>query len=151
MLGIQNRMSNSTHKAEFNGAPCAYFDGMLNYFNLHEKQYRAKFDGQHWNGPCAENITYHVDPAGSIHDYRYLLGRMKDLSFTISLYSGNWDLVIPTRDTVENIKNLDLVESYLYTPWFTNNQHSGFIQLYSGIVFTIVKGASHQVPQSKRP
>ena len=29
-------------------------------------------------------------------------------------------------------------------------QHAGFIQLYSGIVLTVVKGASHMVPQSKR-
>jgi len=25
------------------------------------------------------------------------------------------------------------------------------MQIYSGVIFTIVKGASHQVPQSKRP
>ena len=29
-------------------------------------------------------------------------------------------------------------------------QHAGFIQIYSGIVLTVVKGASHMVPQSKR-
>lgn len=31
-----------------------------------------------------------------------------------------------------------------------NDQHAGFNQVYSGIVLTIVKGASHMVPQSKR-
>ena len=31
-----------------------------------------------------------------------------------------------------------------------NDQHAGFIQLYSGVSFVLVKGASHQVPQSKR-
>lgn len=36
------------------------------------------------------------------------------------------------------------------TPWFVNEQHAGFIQLYSGVSFVLVKGASHQVPQSKR-
>jgi hypothetical protein len=35
-------------------------------------------------------------------------------------------------------------------PWFTDRQHSGFIQLYNGIVFITVKGASHTVPQTKR-
>ena len=49
-------MSNSTHKAKFNGAPCAYFDGMLNYFNLNEKEFKAKFEGQHWNGPCVHML-----------------------------------------------------------------------------------------------
>jgi len=50
-------MSSNPHKAEFNGAPCAYFDGMLNYFNLHEKEFKAKWDNQHWNGPCVFIIT----------------------------------------------------------------------------------------------
>jgi hypothetical protein len=31
-----------------------------------------------------------------------------------------------------------------------NDQHSGWTQVYSGVVFSIIKGASHQVPQSKR-
>jgi len=57
LLGIQNQMSSNPHKAEFNGAPCAYFDGMLNYFNLHEKEFKAKWDNQHWNGPCVFIIT----------------------------------------------------------------------------------------------
>lgn len=39
---------------------------------------------------------------------------------------------------------------YLSVPWFTDKQHSGFMQLYSGILFVTVKGASHMVPQSKR-
>lgn len=44
-----------------------------------------------------------------------------------------------------------LVHLYLCShPWFTDRQHSGFIQLYNGILFITVKGASHQVPQSKR-
>ena len=36
-------------------------------------------------------------------------------------------------------------------PWFTLNQHSGFEQAFAGINLIIFKGASHQVPQSKRP
>lgn len=35
-------------------------------------------------------------------------------------------------------------------PWFTDGQHSGFEQIFSGVLFVLVKGASHQVPQSKR-
>lgn len=37
---------------KFNGAPCAYFDGIFDYFNIHEVNYHAKFSGQKWNGPC---------------------------------------------------------------------------------------------------
>ena len=38
LMGIQKQFSKTAYKhSEFNGAPCAFFDGMLNYFNLHEK------------------------------------------------------------------------------------------------------------------
>ena len=36
-------------------------------------------------------------------------------------------------------------------PFFANDQHAGFIQVFNGVNFVIMKGASHQVPQSKRP
>jgi len=70
--------------------------------------------------------------------------------YHIVLYNGDWDDVVPFTDTIKNMRNLKLEESYLYTPWFVNEQHAGFIQLYSGVSFVLVKGASHQVPQSKR-
>ena len=41
---------------KFNGAPCAYFDGVFDYFNINEVAYHAKFDGMKWNGPCV--ISY---------------------------------------------------------------------------------------------
>lgn len=34
-----------------NGAPCAFFDGLLDYFTAHGKEYHA-LDGMKWNGPC---------------------------------------------------------------------------------------------------
>jgi len=103
-----------------------------------------------WNGPCAHNITanYHIDLKGSMDSYRYLLTRTNDLQMI--LYNGEWDSVVPYIDTIKNIKKLYLQESYLYTPWFTNDQHSGFWMIYSGIVYTNFKGAGHMVPQDKR-
>jgi hypothetical protein len=98
----------------------------------------------------AQNITYNINPRGSVESYAYLLSRETNRS-QIVLYSGNWDVVVPYTDTVKNIKStLRLKESYIYHPWFTGNQHAGFAQLYSGLLFLTVKGASHQVPQSKR-
>jgi hypothetical protein len=61
----------------------------------------------------AENISYVVDPSGSMHSYRYLLGRLAEKNYQIHLYNGNWDVVVPFIDTVTNIKKLDLIESYL--------------------------------------
>ena len=40
---------------KFNGAPCAYFDGVYEYFNLNSQKFHAKFDGMNWNGPCVYN------------------------------------------------------------------------------------------------
>jgi hypothetical protein len=81
--------------------------------------------------------------------YRYLLGRETNRT-QIILYNGNWDVVVPYIDTIKNIKALNLRESYIYHPWFVGDQHAGFSQLYSGLIFITVKGASHQVPQTKR-
>ena len=38
-------------KNSFNGAPCAYFDGMYEYFNAHAQEFHAEA-GMKWNGPC---------------------------------------------------------------------------------------------------
>lgn len=41
--------------SEFNGAPCAYFDGMYQYFNIHYKEFKAELKAAEklkWNGPC---------------------------------------------------------------------------------------------------
>jgi hypothetical protein len=43
----------------------------------------------------------------------YLLGRLHEKNYQIHLYNGNWDVVVPYHDTVDNIKKLNLQESYL--------------------------------------
>ena len=44
-----------------------------------------------------------------MHDYRKLLGEVVKKGYTIHLYNGNWDIVVPSGDTKANIKKLDLV------------------------------------------
>lgn len=39
-------------KPKYNAAPCAYFDGLFDYFNINEEAYHAKWQGMKWNGPC---------------------------------------------------------------------------------------------------
>lgn len=57
----------------------------------------------------------------------------------------------PGHQTAEPLRGLHLVKLKLFSnPWFTDKQHSGFEQIFSGVLFVLVKGASHQVPQSKR-
>ena len=48
-----------------------------------------------------------------MHDYRQLLDQAMSKGYSIHLYNGNWDMVIPLADTIANIKKLDLVESYI--------------------------------------
>jgi hypothetical protein len=47
-----NQQSKMKPKTKFNGAPCAYFDGIYHYFNQNEVAFNAKFKGMEWNGPC---------------------------------------------------------------------------------------------------
>ncbi len=93
-----------------NGAPCAFFDGLVDYFTAHGKEYNA-IDGVKWNGPCAEDITgkYYINVDGSMREYRYLLNKLGD--YHIVLYSGDWDDVVPYTDTQKNLENLYLKES----------------------------------------
>lgn len=36
----------------FNGAPCAYFDGLYQYFNIHAETFHSK--AKKWDGPCVK-------------------------------------------------------------------------------------------------
>ena len=64
-----------------------------------------------WNGPCASNVSYHIDLAGSMASYRILLSRQSLAKYQIVLYNGDWDDVVPYHDTIKGIKNLYLMES----------------------------------------
>jgi hypothetical protein len=48
-----------------------------------------------------------------MESYLYLLGRIPDKNYQIHLYNGNWDYVVPFTDTINNIKRLNLEESYV--------------------------------------
>lgn len=97
---------------KYNDPTCAYFDGLHSYFNLNEEAFHAKWKGQQWNGPCADNVTsnYHIGLRGSMDSYRYLLNKISTL-YKIVVYSGDWDSVVPYLDTVKNLKRLNLIEN----------------------------------------
>ena len=112
-MNIANSINKgSSAKKGFNGAPCAYFDGMYQYFNAHVSEYHAE-EGRKWNGPCAEDISqkYKMDIAGSTHQLTYLLTRQDDIH--IILYNGDWDGVVPYVDTLKNMEKLGMEEAYL--------------------------------------
>jgi hypothetical protein len=66
------------------------------------------------------------------------------------LYNGDWDGVVPFTDTLKNLENLKVAYPSSFTPIFFKDQHIGFNMEMKNLVFLLVKGASHQVPQSKR-
>lgn len=111
----KNDENNRVTFNKYNGAPCAFFDGIYDYFHLNDVAWKAKFAGQNWNGPCAEGINYTIDPDGSMNSYRHLLGLLlsPERKISIILYNGNWDAVVPYVDTVKGINLLNLVTSWI--------------------------------------
>ena len=60
-MSISKKISNSKNNAheesgKFNGAPCAYFDGLYQYFNIHATTFHAA-EGKKWNGPCVNILN----------------------------------------------------------------------------------------------
>ena len=51
-------------------------------------------------------LKYTIDLSGSMYQYIHLLTRTEHLS--IYLYNGDWDSVVPFRDTIKNIQGLKL-------------------------------------------
>jgi len=67
------------------------------------------------------------------------------------LYNGDWDGVVPYVDTIKNLENLKVSNPSIFAPIIYQDQHIGFNTIMSGLNFVLIKGASHQVPQAKRP
>jgi len=74
--------------------------------------------------------------------------------YTILVYSGDTDSVVPYVDTELWISNLNLPIVEPWRAWWANGewdyQVAGYVQRYQGLTFATVKGAGHMVPQWKR-
>ena len=44
------------------------------------------------------------------------------------LYNGDWDDVVPYRDTEKNLKELRMEKEGDWEPWFVGTHHAGFYQ-----------------------
>jgi hypothetical protein len=49
----------NAEEAGKNGAPCAFFDGLYDYFNAHVTEYHGT-SGMKWNGPCVYICQYRL-------------------------------------------------------------------------------------------
>ena len=56
---------------------CSKDNGILTYFDYYRQEYRAMHPYPAWNGPCASNIRYKIDPDGSMSSYRHILQQSK--------------------------------------------------------------------------
>ena len=72
------------------------------------------------------------------------------------MYNGDWDDVVPYRDTEKNLKLLKREKIGEWEPWYYGDEkfHAGFYQLYNHfgnntITVLTVKGAGHMVPQTQ--
>ncbi len=65
------------------------------------------------------------------------------------LFNGDWDDVVPYRDTEKNLDAMHMERTGEWEPWFSGVHHAGFYQTYKNLVLVTVKGASHMVPQTK--
>ena len=65
------------------------------------------------------------------------------------LFNGDWDDVVPYRDTEKNLEILKIQKTGEWDPWFVGEHHAGFYQVYEKLTLITVKGASHMVPQAK--
>ena len=58
LLKILSKTKNQKVPKRFNGAPCAYFDGVFNYFTINKDIYHSKKNS--WNGPCVNKNLYRL-------------------------------------------------------------------------------------------
>jgi serine carboxypeptidase-like clade 1 len=65
------------------------------------------------------------------------------------MYNGDWDDLVPYRDTEKNLELIEITKSGDQEPWNVKGHHAGFYQIYSRLTLISVKGASHMVPQTK--
>lgn len=65
------------------------------------------------------------------------------------MFNGDWDDVVPYRDTEKNLEKLKAVKQGEWEPWYSGVHHAGFYQNYDKLTLITVKGASHMVPQAK--
>ena len=146
------------------GAPCVFLSGLYDYFNFHVDDFHGE-PGMTWNGPCVIYLSKNQE----LESHRKVHHRPK--RFILPVHQAFRVIKVPhdsiqrrlgRRRTIHRhhqephktqpLRKLPLVYFFVIqsTPWFVNDQHAGFIQLYSGVSFITVKGASHMVPQSKR-
>jgi hypothetical protein len=123
---------------------CPSDDGAIQYFNLTKHAFHVDHVNKTWE-PCTE-INYDMTEDGSMREYFEIF---LNKGIRVLLFSGDWDDVVPYRDTEKNLELLRVEKVGAWDAWFTGESHAGFYQVYEHLTLATVKGASHMVPQTK--
>jgi carboxypeptidase C (cathepsin A) len=134
-------------------SPCTWDIGLTDFFNLPEVQtaFNVAALNVTWD-ECNDDIFAVYNSTGSFDAYIQLLNSTANYSITV--YSGDTDSVVPFVDTEAWINNVNLPVVEEWRPWWVDGvygpQVAGYVQRYQGLQFVTVKGVGHMVPQWKR-
>lgn len=121
---------------------CPNDNGAVKYWNLNKHAFHVFDVNKDWE-PCSE-INYTLGNDGSMAQYRNIF---LNRAVKVWLYNGDWDDVVPYRDTEKNLKELKVQKVGEWESWFSGEDHAGFYQEYEKLLVITVKAASHMVPQ----
>ena len=76
--------------------------------------------------PCTE-LNYTLGLDGSMEQYRQIF---LNRAVRVWLYNGDWDDVVPYRDTEKNLKALKIGKVGEWESWYVGVHHAGFYQEY---------------------
>lgn len=99
--------------------------GAQNYWNLNKYHYHVDHTGKTW-APCI-NIRYTITEDGSMKEYAQIF---LNKAIKVWLFNGDWDDVVPYRDTENNLEILKIPKTGEWDPWYVGEHHAGFYQVY---------------------
>jgi carboxypeptidase C (cathepsin A) len=135
---------------------CVWVGGMSLFLQNPQNMAALNVDQNITWSACA-NINYNDTDSSSYWAYEQLLASntTNGQNYSIYVYSGDADSVVPWIDSVNWIGNLNLPIVEPWRAWWSVDpswdwQVSGYVQRYQGLTYLTVKGAGHMVPQWKR-
>lgn len=152
-------LNNVNNKAAIKGAslggdpPCTDDSVTTDYLNRADVRQALHIpDGlQTKFATCFDGIAYTMIYPGRIGglapQMSKLIGSPRKLRLLV--YNGDIDLMCNFFGDEWFVDDLNREVVKDYSPWFTNNQLSGFCKYYKGIAYFTVKGSGHMVPTDR--
>ena len=104
---------------------CPSDDGAISYWNLNKHAFHVDSVNKTWE-PCSD-INYTLGIDGSMEQYKHIF---LNRAVKVWLISGDWDDVVPYRDTEKGLAALKVGKVGEWEPWFFGQHHAGFYQEY---------------------